>query len=82
MDNERRVLAVIKTLLDRRKIGSNGLSRSSPLYRDGLGLDSLGAAELSVMLEMEFGADPYTEGEVPRTVAQIIDFFDRRGAKA
>ena len=81
MDNERRVLAVIKTLLERRKLVSNGLSRSSPLYREGLGLDSLGAAELSVMLEMEFGADPYTEGEVPRTVGQIVDFFDRRGTK-
>jgi acyl carrier protein len=82
MDNERRVLTVMKTLLERRKIPTDSLSRSSALYRDGLGLDSLGAAELSVMLEMEFGADPYTEGEVPRTIGQIIEFFDRRGVNA
>jgi acyl carrier protein len=82
MDNESRILQILRTLLERRKLPTTGLARQSPLYRDGLGLDSLGAAELSVMLEMEFDLDPYTEGEVPRTVADVIDFYDRRAANA
>lgn len=81
MGNEARVLRVMKTLLERRKLPTATLAPDSPLYRDGLGLDSLGAAELSVMLEMEFQTDPYTEGEVPRSVADVIRFYDARTAQ-
>jgi len=80
MANEARVLRVLKTLLERRKLPADTLSPASPLYRGGLGLDSLGAAELSVMLEMEFQTDPYTEGELPRSVADIVRFYDRAPA--
>ncbi len=80
MGNETRVLRVLKTLLERRKLPADTMSPASPLYRGGLGLDSLGAAELSVMLEMEFQSDPYTAGEVPRSVADIVQFYDRTAA--
>ena len=60
---------------------AGAVSVESPLYRDGLGLDSLAAAELSVMLEMEFqdagASDPYSEGQVPRTVGDIVRFYQR-----
>lgn len=77
MGNEARVLRVVRTLLERRKLPADALAPDTPLHRGGLGLDSLGAAELSVMLEMEFQTDPYTEGEVPRSVADIVRFYDR-----
>ena len=82
MGNEARVLQVLRALLERRKLPADTLSPTSPLYRGGLGLDSLAAAELSVMLEMEFQTDPYTEGEVPRSVADIVGFYDRLSAAA
>jgi acyl carrier protein len=78
MGNEARVLRVVKTLLERRRLPTDVLAPDAPLHRGGLGLDSLGAAELSVMLEMEFQTDPYTEGEVPRSVADIVRFYDDR----
>ena len=43
--------------------------------QDDLDLDSLELAELSVMLEDEYGHDPYTAGVVPRTVAEIAAFY-------
>lgn len=46
------------------------------LYAEGLGLDSLELAELSAMLEDELGTDPFSEGLMPETVAQVLDFFE------
>jgi len=46
----------------------------SRLYED-LRLDSLEIAELSRMLEEEFGTDPYNEGLAPETVGEVIAFY-------
>ena len=48
---------------------------SSQLYDEGLGIDSLSAAELSAALEKSFGKDPYTSGQLPHTVGEIVDFY-------
>jgi acyl carrier protein len=50
------------------------------LYAEGLGLDSLEAAELSALLEDEFGSDPFTAAleagdELPETVGEIAAFY-------
>jgi acyl carrier protein len=50
------------------------------LYADGLGLDSLEAAELSAQLEDEFGSDPFSTAlqagdELPETVGDIVAFY-------
>ncbi|MDT4940506.1 MAG: acyl carrier protein [Pseudonocardiales bacterium] len=50
--------------------------RSTPLYADGIGLDSLETAELSAVLEDEFGRDPFSAETMPQTVGDILDFFD------
>jgi acyl carrier protein len=50
--------------------------RSTPLYADGIGLDSLETAELSAVLEDEFGRDPFSSDTMPQTVGDILDFFD------
>ena len=41
-----------------------------------LDLDSLELAELSAMLEDEFGRDPYSVGIVPETVGDVVAFFE------
>jgi acyl carrier protein len=47
------------------------------LFDGGIGLDSLQTAELSVTLEDELGRDPFSEGEMPQSVGEIIDFYER-----
>jgi acyl carrier protein len=50
--------------------------RDTPLYADGIGLDSLQTAELSAVLEDELGRDPFNSETMPQTVGDILDFFD------
>lgn len=50
--------------------------RSTPLFADGLGLDSLETAELSALLEDEYGKDPFSSDTMPQTVGDIVDFYD------
>jgi acyl carrier protein len=50
------------------------------LYAEGLGLDSLEAAELSAQLEDEFGSDPFSAAlqagdDLPETVGDILAFY-------
>jgi len=56
--------------------------RSTPLYTDGIGLDSLETAELSAVLEDELGRDPFNAETMPETVGDILDFFDAAVAEA
>lgn len=42
---------------------------------DELEMDSLEVAELSAILEEELGRDPYSEGIVPRTVGEVVEFY-------
>lgn len=46
------------------------------LFADGLGLDSLETAELSATLEDEIGHDPFSAGQVPQTVEELLAFYD------
>jgi acyl carrier protein len=48
---------------------------STSLYGDGLGLDSLEVAELSVLLEDTFGNDPFSAGLEVTTIGQVSDFY-------
>jgi acyl carrier protein len=51
------------------------LSPELTLYADGIGLDSLETAELSAVLEDEFGSDPFNSETMPRTVGDILAFY-------
>ena len=35
-----------------------------------------GFAELSAVLEDEYGSDPFSDGEMPETVGEIVAFYD------
>lgn len=48
---------------------------STPLYADGAGLDSLETAELSAILEDTYGSDPYSEGQLPQTLDELLAFY-------
>ena len=61
-------------LLRRREDRPSTVTLEADLQQD-LDLDSLELAELSVLLEDNLGRDPYSEGIVPRTVGEIVDFY-------
>jgi acyl carrier protein len=75
-DAERTVLKAIRTLVRRKKGSDADVTLGSALH-DDLMLDSLDAAELSATLEDDLGSDPYSEGVVPQTVAEVIEFYER-----
>lgn len=69
--------AVIERFLQRADKSDEGLTDDTGLWGDGLGLDSLEAAELSAMLEDEFGSDPFSAGcELPEKVRDILAFYE------
>jgi acyl carrier protein len=71
-----RVLAIIVKFLDRLHKTHQEMTDVTPLYGDGLGLDSLEAAELSAVLEDELGTDPFSAGDpLPETVGDILAFY-------
>lgn len=48
----------------------------TPLFGEGLGLDSLETAELSATLEDEVGSDPFSAGLMPETLREVLDFYE------
>lgn len=80
LDIKQGVIGEIQEVLARRD--NNGQStwsveEQTPLYTEGLGLDSLEISELSAQLEARFGRDPFTDGEVPQTVGEIFEYYSR-----
>lgn len=69
------IVATIGTLLARRGASGLTITPESKLTAD-LGMDSLELAELSAVLEDEFGHDPYSEGIVPATVAELVGYYE------
>jgi acyl carrier protein len=68
--------AVINQFLQRANKGVDPLTDDLGLWGNGLELDSLEAAELSAMLEDEFGSDPFSAGgEMPERVGDILAFY-------
>ena len=67
---------VISEFLQRAEKPHGALRDDIGLWGDGLGLDSLEAAELSAMLEDEFGSDPFSAGgDLPEKVGDILAFY-------
>jgi len=74
--DQEKAQAVISEFLQRIEKGVGGWTDETGLWGEGLGLDSLEAAELSAMLEDEFGSDPFSAGgELPETVGNVIAFY-------
>ncbi len=80
MDVKDGVIEEIRGLLARRNHGAPkapSLAEQTALFAEGLALESLEVAELSAQLEARFGRDPFTDGETPQTVAEILDYYSR-----
>jgi acyl carrier protein len=76
LDPQKVITETIATLLARRGASDRAISPESKLTAD-LGMDSLELAELSAVLEDELGDDPYSEGIVPETVAELVGYYER-----
>ncbi len=71
-----RVLGIVGELLSRRDRPVEPFDPASPLYEQGLALDSLEVAELSALLESRLGSDPFTVGELPQTIGDIVRYYE------
>lgn len=71
------IVGVIKECMRRANLPDRSIERDTGLYTDGIGFDSLATAELSAVLEDEFGSDPFLEADLPQTVGDILDFYER-----
>ena len=75
-DVEPTVVNALKGVLKRRKKSVEiDFDVNSDFFED-LELDSLDVAELSAVLEDDLGTDPYSEGLAPRTVAEVVAFYN------
>lgn len=82
MAESERVVGTIRSFLRRSKLGDGEVGRDTELYAGGIGLDSLATAELSAVLEDELGSDPFSEGGMPQTVGEIVDFYGEPDASS
>ena len=70
------ILTLIQSLLERSDKGEVALDMDTTIHGDdGLSLDSLETAELSAMLEDEFGTDPFGAGLMPENISEIVAFY-------
>lgn len=82
MTSSQQVEQVVRDFVRRVKPDSPDPDLDTPLYADGVGLDSLEAAELSAVLEDEFGTDPFQSEELPVSLRAIVAFYDPTVAPA
>ncbi len=76
----RDVEQAITSFLKRTK-KDKAVQLDTSLYAEGIGLDSLETAELSAILEDELGRDPFSEGQTPQTVGDIVAFYEDEAPK-
>jgi acyl carrier protein len=75
VDSRKAIAAEAMRTFLRRANKPDDLNSDTSLFGDGLGLDSLETAELSATLEDELGSDPFSQGDMPRTVGEVLDFY-------
>lgn len=74
-----KIVEIVAGLLKDKGHTQIDISHTQSLYEDGLGLDSMDAAALSVALEQEFGSDPFMSGDFPKTIADIAGYYVSKG---
>ncbi len=76
MGSQQQAEQAVREFVARVKPLVTDLDLDTPLYADGVGLDSLETAELSATLEDTLGTDPFTADEMPQTMREILSFYD------
>lgn len=69
--------------LNLEEIGPEDIDSDAPLFNDGLGLDSIDALELVILLEREYGIrmeDPKAHKEVFTSVRTLAQFIEKNRA--
>lgn len=69
------IRGILRTVLAYKNLNGAPTALDASLYETGVGLDSLDTAAFSSMLEAEYGADPYSEGVFPETLADVLHFY-------
>ncbi|HVT20263.1 MAG TPA: phosphopantetheine-binding protein [Mycobacteriales bacterium] len=69
------VMETIQAMVLRRTGSPATITLDSDMISD-LEMDSLEIAELSAVLEEEYGEDPYTAGLLARTPREVLAFYD------
>ncbi|HEX3706146.1 MAG TPA: phosphopantetheine-binding protein [Mycobacteriales bacterium] len=73
-DHESLVIGTIREMVERRTGTTANITLDSDMIAD-LEMDSLEIAELSAVLEEEYGEDPYTAGTLARTPREVLAFY-------
>ena len=79
-DQNRDAAKTVRSFVSRVKKRNKDVALDSSLFSEGVGLDSLDVAELSAVLEDEFGSDPFSTGLMPETIGDIVAFYDETSA--
>ncbi len=78
-----KIIEIVTSLLEHTDRSGLAVTPDARLHGDdGLGLDSLETAELSAILEDEFGTDPFGSGLLPETIAEVAGFYAESGEAA
>ena len=71
-------------VLNLEEMTPDEIDADAPLFGDGLGLDSIDALELIVLLEKQYGiklANPAESKAIFKSVASIVDFVTKNRKK-
>jgi acyl carrier protein len=79
-DPNRDAASTVRSFVSRVKKRNKDVELDASLFSEGVGLDSLDVAELSAVLEDEFGSDPFSTGLMPETIGDIVAFYDETPA--
>lgn len=71
---------ILTVLLESKGAPAAQIEPGTPLYENGLGLDSMDTATFAAMLSESFGDDPYLSETIPQTVSQVVEYYTRNGA--
>lgn len=70
--------------LNLEDITSDDIDASAPLFRDGLGLDSIDALEIVIILDKKYGiklTNPQENKEIFYSVDTLADFVEKNRTK-
>lgn len=71
-------------VLNLEDMSAQDINTEAPLFGEGLGLDSIDALELIVLLEREYGiklANPVEGKEIFKSIASIADYVSKHRTK-
>ncbi|MEW6186964.1 MAG: phosphopantetheine-binding protein [Thermodesulfobacteriota bacterium] len=84
MSIKEKLKKIIVEELNLEEIEPSEIEDEAPLFGEGLGLDSLDAVELVVILEKHFGVEVKNmdEGRAAfQSINTLVDYLEERGAK-